>query len=77
MRAPLGEFPAPQYARRLGFSAGGAGAVLLGDAAHSFPPDLGQGVNSALEDAAALARAIDTHAGIEQGLSASVGLRLD
>ena len=24
--------------------------VLLGDAAHAFPPDLGQGVNAALQD---------------------------
>jgi FAD binding domain len=26
------------------------GAVLVGDAVHCFPPDLGQGVNAALED---------------------------
>lgn len=35
------------------------GVVILGDAAHCFPPDIGQGVNSALEDVAILMRTID------------------
>lgn len=36
-----------------------AGVAVLGDAAHAFPPDLGQGVNSALEDVVLLREALD------------------
>ncbi|MEM6937748.1 MAG: NAD(P)/FAD-dependent oxidoreductase [Pseudomonadota bacterium] len=47
-----GQFPAPQYTRRIHseFDRGRQQALLIGDAAHAFPPDLGLGVNSALED---------------------------
>eukprot|EP00873_Tetraselmis_striata_P023883 jgi/Tetstr1/444147/TSEL_032045.t1 len=60
-----GSFPAPQYCRGLQKvvpSEGGApaqGVLLLGDAAHAFPPDLGQGVNSALQDVKALGKALE------------------
>jgi hypothetical protein len=43
-------FPAPSCARRASLVVENGGVVLLGDALHSFPPDLGQGVNSGLLD---------------------------
>ncbi|MBR8835474.1 MAG: FAD-dependent monooxygenase [Stigonema ocellatum SAG 48.90 = DSM 106950] len=63
-----GYFPTPQYCSGLHWllkhkQAGdsdqcSAGVVLLGDAIHSFPPDIGQGVNSALEDVCILNEAL-------------------
>ncbi|WP_017651331.1 FAD-dependent oxidoreductase [Fortiea contorta] len=59
-----GYFPIPQYCAGLYFlltqeSAENApGIVLLGDAVHCFPPDIGQGVNSALEDVYVLHEAL-------------------
>jgi 2-polyprenyl-6-methoxyphenol hydroxylase-like FAD-dependent oxidoreductase len=41
--------------------------VLLGDAAHAMTPDLGQGGNQALEDAATLVRLIGDAAGAPPG----------
>jgi kynurenine 3-monooxygenase len=37
---------------------GEAAVLILGDAAHTFPPDLGEGVNSGLEDVFALDEAL-------------------
>ena len=47
---------------------GNAGVIFLGDSAHSFPPDLGLGVNSALEDAIVFVDALTA-----AGPSSSVG----
>jgi kynurenine 3-monooxygenase len=46
--------------------------VLLGDAAHVFPPDLGQGVNSALEDVFVLHQSIMAAAAGEEKAAAAV-----
>ena len=60
-----GAFPQPQYAKNLHTSIGPEHSptefVLIGDAAHAFPPDLGLGVNSALEDLDVLARHFEAH----------------
>lgn len=43
--------------------------VVIGDAAHGMSPQLGQGVNMALLDALALARALREHTDIERALA--------
>lgn len=45
------------------------GVILLGDAVHCFPPDIGQGVNSALEDVIVLDRVLSqSHDDLTQAL---------
>ena len=57
-----GKFPDPQYSPKVFAQIGDdkTNCVVIGDAAHSFPPDLGLGVNSALEDVYLLGQEIDT-----------------
>lgn len=75
-----GAFPAPQYARDLlaSFGEGEARshALLVGDAAHAFPPDLGLGVNSALQDVDRLANHLTAASDLETGLAAYAEERL-
>ena len=73
-----GSFPIPQYCN--GFYSklnDEAFIVLLGDAIHSFPPDLGQGVNSALEDVCTLNEALEkSNNNLSQALPLYESLRL-
>ncbi|OLQ11893.1 hypothetical protein AK812_SmicGene4232 [Symbiodinium microadriaticum] len=58
-----GRFPKPQHCRSamwLPDDSDHGAAVLIGDSLHSLPPDIGQGVNSALEDVTVLARCLDS-----------------
>jgi len=59
-----GKFPEPQYSpkvyAKLGAEQNEVACVLIGDAAHSFPPDLGLGVNSALEDVFLFGKCMET-----------------
>jgi len=65
MALKAAKFPDPQYAPKIGMEikteASVTCCVLLGDAAHAFPPDLGLGVNSALEDVYHFGHALETH----------------
>ena len=67
-----GHFPKPQYSpsayaflsaegatRKVPPTRIGGAVCLAGDSLHAFPPDLGQGVNSGMEDVYALAEALD------------------
>ena len=56
-----GYFPKPSYCLDSQQSLGGGkgGIVLLGDAIHAFPPDLGAGVNSAFDDVMDFSFALD------------------
>ena len=60
-RSKGGIFPMPQYVNSMykTLDNSNIGIVLLGDALHAFPPDLGQGVNSGLEDVVALDEALE------------------
>jgi kynurenine 3-monooxygenase len=68
-----GMFPAPQYVRNLHFSLGPDSArtevLLVGDAAHAFPPDLGLGVNAALQDLDVLSKHLDHSSSLREAVS--------
>ena len=70
-----GAFPAPTFSDGAGAAIGDGGSgggrgtavLLLGDALHCFPPDLGQGVNAALLDVLGLDAALDAAAAVAAG----------
>lgn len=75
-----GQFPVPQYCSGLysllNQEQSATGIILLGDAIHCFPPDIGQGVNSALEDVCVLNEALSqSHDNILQALPLYESLR--
>ena len=77
-----GTFPQPQYCAKLQQIWGkpqnnqGTAVILLGDAVHCFPPDIGQGVNSALEDVYLLHQTLaETQDNLSQALPRYESLR--
>jgi len=47
-----------------------AAVILVGDAVHCFPPDLGEGVNSGLEDVLELDKSLKEHASLGEAAEA-------
>ena len=60
VRLEAGQFPEPQHARNIHARLGDTELLLVGDSAHAFPPDLGMGVNSALNDLEVLAQHLES-----------------
>lgn len=71
-------FPPCQYSPGLQATPGDGecGVVLVGDAIHAFPPDIGQGINSGLEDVCALDTALKGGDGSNMNANKSLGSRL-
>lgn len=64
-----------RYAHRTRMSAAETGLAVIGDAAHSTSPQLGQGVNMGLLDAWALDRALSAHRDLDAALGVYAGSR--
>lgn len=64
-----------RYAHRTTLPPHADGIAFIGDSAHSTSPQLGQGANMALLDAAALAHALRTSASLEEALAAYAAAR--
>jgi kynurenine 3-monooxygenase len=52
-----------------------AGVVLVGDSVHTFPPDLGEGVNSGLEDVVVLDECLKKHDKVGEAIAEYAKLR--
>ena len=70
-----GQLTLARYAHRTTLPPYADGIVFIGDSAHSTSPQLGQGANMALLDAAALAHAFSSAASVEEGLAAYAAAR--
>ncbi|WP_440981104.1 FAD-dependent oxidoreductase [Shinella sumterensis] len=64
-----------RYAHRTALPPHADGIVFIGDSAHSTSPQLGQGANMALLDAAALAHALSSAGSVEEALAAYAAAR--
>ncbi|UDF28988.1 UNVERIFIED_ORG: FAD-dependent monooxygenase [Roseateles sp. XES5] len=64
-----------RYAHRTTLPPHADGIAFIGDSAHSTSPQLGQGANMALLDAATLAHALSSAGSVEEGLSAYAAAR--
>ncbi|GAA4177680.1 FAD-dependent oxidoreductase [Shinella granuli] len=64
-----------RYAHRTTLPPVADGIAFIGDSAHSTSPQLGQGANMALLDAAALAHALSAASTLEEGLAAYAAAR--
>ncbi|CEL91728.1 unnamed protein product [Vitrella brassicaformis CCMP3155] len=71
VRKKVGRYGTPQYVNQLHVGR----VAFVGDAAHAFPPDLGQGVNAALEDVAILGRCMDGADQLSDALQLYTGMR--
>lgn len=67
-------FPHCQYSPGLQVSSndGECGVVLVGDAVHAFPPDIGQGINAGLEDALVLDKSLRGNENEKKSLGSSL-----
>jgi len=64
-----------RYAHRTALPPHADGIVFIGDSAHSTSPQLGQGANMALLDAAALAHALSSARSVEEALASYAAAR--
>ena len=62
------KFPSCQYSSDMQLSSNNCGVVLVGDAIHAFPPDIGQGINAGFLDVMALHDALSSSSSLQTKL---------